>query len=87
LLPTFFVLLLLRIGNMLNHGMDQYLVFSNALTKDHIEVLDLYVYNNGLKKGQISYATAVGMAKSLISLFLLFSGNSFSKFIRGEAIF
>jgi putative aldouronate transport system permease protein len=87
LMPTFFVLFVLQIGNMLNNGMDQYLVFSNAMTKDSIEVLDLYVYNNGLKSGQISYATAIGMFKSVISLALLLGGNALSKAVRGETIF
>lgn len=87
LIPTFFVLFVLHIGNFLNNGMDQYMVFSNAMTKGSIEVLDLYVYNNGLKNGQISYATAIGMFKSIISLILLTCGNKLSKAVRGQSIF
>ncbi|MGI5900114.1 MAG: ABC transporter permease subunit [Christensenellales bacterium] len=87
LIPTFFVLLILQIGNIINNGIDQYMVFSNAMTKDSIEVLDLYVYNNGLKLGNISYATAIGMWKSLISLILVFSANWLSKKVRGSSIF
>ncbi len=45
LLPTFFVLLMLSISNILNNGMDQYLAFQNPMNKNTIEVLDLYVYN------------------------------------------
>ena len=87
LLPTFFVLLILQIGNMLNSGMDQYMVFSNPMTKDGIEVLDLYLYNNGLKQGQISYSTAIGMSKTIIGVVLLSFGNVLSKSVRGESIF
>lgn len=86
LLPTFFVLLLLSIANIINNGMEQYYVFANAMNKSAIEVLDLYVYNQGLAGNQIPYATAVGMLKSLISLVLLSLANVASKAIRGESI-
>lgn len=87
LIPTFFVLLILQIGNIINNSIDQYMVFSNAMTQDYIEVLDLYVYNNGLKLGNISYATAIGMWKSIISLLLITGANVFSKRVRGSSIF
>lgn len=85
-MSTFFVLLLLSIANFINNGIDQYFVFQNALNKDTIEVLDLYVYNTGLVGYNFSFATAVSMLKSLISIFLLFVANSLSKLIRGESI-
>ena len=86
LMPTFFVLLLLSIANIINNGMEQYYVFENAMNKAYIEVLDLYVYNQGLAGNQIPYATAVGMLKSLVSLVLLTRANLTSKAIRGESI-
>lgn len=86
LMPTFFVLLLLSIANIINNGMEQYYVFENAMNKAYIEVLDLYVYNQGLAGNQIPYATAVGMLKSLVSLVLLTLANLTSKAIRGESI-
>ncbi len=87
LLGTFFVLLMMDIGRILSNGMDQYYVFENAINHDKIEVLDLFVYNQGISGNNISYATAVGMFKSIVSLMLLFSANSLSKLIRGESIF
>jgi len=87
LLPTFFVLLMLSIGNLLNNGMEQYYIFQTAMNKEYIEVLDLYVYNQGIQGNNISYATAVGMTKSIISLILLFTANWFSKLVRGDSIF
>ena len=86
LLPTFFVLLLMSIANILSNGMDQYLVFSNAMNAKSLEVLDLYVYNLGIGSGQIPMSTAIGMFKSVISVILLFSANAFSKKVRGESI-
>jgi len=87
IMPTFFVLLLLSIGNFINNGMEQFYVFQNAMNTDHIEVLDLYVYNIGMANSNFGFATAVSLLKSLVSLSLLFVANSMSKAIRGESIF
>jgi len=86
LISTFFVLLLLAIANFLNNGMEQFFVFQNAITQKSLEVLDLYVYNIGIKNGSVSLATAVSMLKSFVSLVLLFSANALSKLARGETI-
>lgn len=86
LIPTYMVLLLMSVANILTNGMDQYLVFSNAVNKDAIEVLDLYVYNLGITGGLIPLSTVIGMVKSVISVILLFSANGISKAVRGESI-
>ena len=89
LLPTFFVLLMLSISNILNNGMEQYLVFQNPMNKQTIEVLDLYVYNITIASGGTtlySFATAIGILKTLVSVTLLFSANFVSKKLRGESI-
>ena len=89
LLPTFFVLLMLSISNILNNGMDQYLVFQNPMNRQTIEVLDLYVYNITIASGGTalySYATAIGILKTLVSVTLLFTANFLSKKLRGESI-
>lgn len=87
LLPTYFVLLLLSIGNMINNGVDQYFVFQNAMNKDSIEVLDLYVYNQGMVGINYSYSTAVGILKSIVSITLLLFANRLSKLVRDESVF
>lgn len=86
LIPTFFVLLLMSIANILSNGMDQYLVFENATNTSSIMVLDLYVYKLGIGQGSIPLTTVVGMLKSIISVILLFGANSISKLLRGESI-
>jgi putative aldouronate transport system permease protein len=89
LLPTYFVLLMLSVANLINNGMDQYFVFRNAFNIDTIEVLDLYVYNVGFGRGSTSgipFATVISMLKSIVSLTLLFSVNGLSKLLRKESI-
>lgn len=86
LMPTYLVLLLLSVANLLNNGMEQYFVFQNAFNKETIQVLDLYVYNIGMTGNSLSMATAIGMLKSIISVILLFTVNGIAKRVRGEAI-
>jgi len=89
LLPTFFVLLMLDISNILNNGMDKYLAFQNSMNINTIEVLDLYVYNITIASGGTtlySFATAIGILKTIVSVTLLFSANFASKKLRGESI-
>ena len=85
-IPTYTVLLLLAIANFLNTGFDQYFVFSNAFNLHRIQVLDLYVYNIGIGGGATSFAAAISMLRSVISIILLFSINGIAKLLRGESI-
>lgn len=86
LMPTYLVMLMLSIANLLNNGMEQYFVFQNAFNKETIQVLDLYVYNLGLGSNSLSLATAISMLKSLISVALLAVVNGASRKIRGSSI-
>ena len=86
LIPTYMVMLLMSIAGILSNGMEQYLVFENAMNKDVIEVLDLYVYHIGIGQNQIPLSTVVGISKSLIGVTLLFAANGISKAVRGESI-
>ena len=89
LLPTYFVLLMLSVANLINNGMEQYFVFRNAFNADTIEVLDLYVYYIGFGRGStggIPFATVISMLKSIICVALLFFVNGLSKLLRHESI-
>ena len=85
LLPTFFVLLMMNIGNFLSNGMEQYYVFQNAFNKEHIQVLDLYVYNLAMGSGSYSVSVAISMLKSVVSVILLVVAHAVSKWTRGES--
>ena len=86
LLPTFLVLFLLGVANLLNNGMEQFFVFQNAFNRANIEVLDLYIFNIGIASGNLSLGTAISMLRSVVSVTLLFSVNFIAKKIRGEGI-
>lgn len=86
LIPTYCVMLLMSIANILSNGMDQYYVFQNKMNTSTIEVLDLYVYHLGIQNGNIPLSTVIGMVKSVVSVVLLFAANRISKSVRGESI-
>ncbi len=86
IMPTFFILLVLSISSIANAGFDQYYVFYNPMVSEQLEVLPTYAYKMGIGNGQISFATAIGMTQSIISVILLFSVNRIAKKITGNSI-
>jgi putative aldouronate transport system permease protein len=87
ILPTIIVLLLLRIGNILDLGFEQIYMLLNPLVWDTGEVFDTYIYRVGLLGGQYSYTTAIGLFKSVVGLLLLVGANRLSKRMTGNSIY
>ncbi len=86
IMPTYVVMFLLGVSNILSNGFDQYFMFYNSVVADKIEVLDYYVYKVGFLINDYPYSITLGMLKSLISILLLFVANTLSKKVRGESI-
>lgn len=86
IMPTFMVLLLLSIGHMFSSNFDQYFVFYNSVIADKIEVLDYFAYRSGIIMNDYPLGTAISMAKSIVSVILIFFANGLSKKLRGQGI-
>lgn len=86
LLPTFLVLLVMKVGNLLSTGLDKYLLFSNPMTSSKLEVLDMFTYRVGILGGDYPFAVAVSVVKTLVSIVLITIANILAKKIRGDAI-
>nr|WP_235782097.1 ABC transporter permease subunit [Paenibacillus senegalensis] len=87
LLPVITILFLLKIGDFLDYGFERVFVFQNPLNIRNSEILDTYIYKAGLRQMQYSYATAIGLFKSLVGLFLLVIANTLSKKSTGESLY
>lgn len=87
LMPAIIVLLLLRIGTLLDANIEQILIFLNPLVRDTGEVIDTYVYRAGLQYAQFSYTTAIGMFKSIVGFMLIVGLNHLSRRTTGESIY
>lgn len=86
IMPTFAVLMILNTGQLLNLGFEQYYTFQNPMTLERLEILDTYVYRQGLTNYDFSFATAVGIFKTLVSCLLLFMANGVFKRFMNKSI-
>lgn len=84
---TVVVMLILRMGSVLDNGFDQIFLMSNSLNRSVSEVFDTYVYTMGITRGAFSYSTAVGLFKSLVGIILIFSANYLAKKFGESGIF
>ncbi|MCR8634837.1 ABC transporter permease [Paenibacillus radicis (ex Xue et al. 2023)] len=87
LMPTIMVLLLLKIGHILDLGFEQIYILLNPLVRETGDILDTYIYEVGLLGGQYSYTTAIGLFKSVVGLVLILGANTISKKATGDSIF
>jgi putative aldouronate transport system permease protein len=79
--PTIVILLIFRVGQMMNAGFDQIFAISNSLVISVSEIIDTYVYKLGLVQRDYSLATAAGLFKSAIGLTMVLLTNYIAKMI------
>lgn len=84
---TISILFILAVASILNSNFDQIFILRNSLNADASDVIDVFVYRMGLQLGRYSYATAVGLFKSIIAFILLFTANTVSKKLNDTSIF
>jgi putative aldouronate transport system permease protein len=77
---------ILNLGFFLNAGFDQVFNFTNDSVNSVIDILDTYIYRIGLVKGQYSLATAVGVLKGFIGVFLVLVTHLVSKRVTGKGV-
>ncbi|QNK57911.1 sugar ABC transporter permease [Paenibacillus sp. PAMC21692] len=87
IMPAIVILLLLRIGNILDLGFEHIYVFLTPITYQVGDVLDTFQYRAGVVEGQYSFTTAIGVFKSVIGFILLVVANKASKKITGESLY
>lgn len=81
------MLLLLSIGRILNNGFEQIFLFQNDLNLSVSEVFETYTYRLGLIKGEMSFATAVGLFQSVVGLVLMALANKAAKALGQNALY
>lgn len=81
------VLLILKIGDVLELGFEHVYLLLNAMNREVAEIFDTYVYVAGLKQGQFSYSTAVGFFKGFVGLILVVFANWLAKKYGEEGLY
>jgi putative aldouronate transport system permease protein len=73
--PIIILLFILQLGSSLTVGFEQIILQQGAVGIEASEVLDTYVYNEGIAGGQWGVAAAVGLVKSVVGLVLVLTAN------------
>ncbi|MFS0726063.1 ABC transporter permease [Paenibacillus sp. 1P07SE] len=81
------ILLILRLGHIMDVGFEQVFLMSNGAVAHVADVFETYVYRNGIQQGQFSYTTAVGLFKSVIGLVLVIGANWLAKRFGEEGVY
>lgn len=84
---TVVILLILRLGSVLDNGFEQVYLMLNPYVDDVGNVLDTYVYYKGILQADFSFATAVGLFKSVVGLVLVVAANRLAKRFGDEGVF
>ena len=79
ILPTIVILLILRIGGILNVGYEKIILLYNQTTYVTADVISSFVYRKGLQEYNWSYGTAVGIFNSVINIMFLLGSNYLSR--------
>lgn len=86
LLPTIILMLIIRVGNIMDAGFSQIFAMYNPTVYDSADIIGTYVYRMGLGKMDFSTGTAVGLFNSVIGLILVLASNQFAKKASGKSI-
>ncbi len=79
IMSTIVILLILRMGYVLDNGFEQIFLMTNPLNRSVADVFDTYVYEVGIRQGAFSYSTAIGLFKGVIGLLLVWGTNALAK--------
>jgi putative aldouronate transport system permease protein len=85
--PTIILLLVMNMGNMLNIGYEKVILMYNPATYSTADIFSTYVYRKGLLSAQYSFASAVGLANSIINVLILLGANFVARKATDTSIF
>jgi putative aldouronate transport system permease protein len=84
---TVIIMFILAVGGLLNSNFDQIFVLWNPLNSERSNVIDIYTYSTAMRSMRYSYASAIGLFKSVVAFILLFLANKFTKKVNGTSLF
>ncbi|MEK4852980.1 ABC transporter permease subunit [Paenibacillus sp. FSL H7-0756] len=89
---TIVVVLVLTIGSILGGGLvgsnfEQAYLLGNSINNPTSEIVQTYAFRVGLSDGRFSYAAAIDLIQSVISVALIFSSNYIAKRVSGSSLF
>lgn len=79
ILPTIILLLIMKVGYILDTGFEQVLVFYNPSVYDVADIIQTYVYRLGIGQMNFSLSTALGLFNSVVAFILIVGANTISQ--------
>jgi putative aldouronate transport system permease protein len=86
LAPTIIILLILRMGSLLNVGFEKIILLYSPATYETADVISSFVYRKGLQEFNWSFSSAVGLFNQVINFALLISANWISKRVNESSL-
>jgi putative aldouronate transport system permease protein len=88
IIPMIVILLILRIGGLMEIGFEKIILLYNPNVYETADVISTFVYRKGISEStQFSYTTAVGLFQSVVNFILLLSANRLSKALSDNKLF
>lgn len=87
LMPTIVIMLIMRMGQVMNVGFEKVILLYNSATYETADVISSFVYRKGLLEASYSYSSAVGLFNSLVNTVLLVSANTISRSLNDTSLF
>lgn len=84
--PTIITMLILRTGQLMSVGFEKVYLLQGAANLEVSEVIQTYVYTNGLRNLQYSYGTAIGLLNSIVNISFLFAANYISRSVNETSL-
>ena len=79
ILPTIIIMLIMRCGRLLSLGFEKVYLLQNPLNMDASQIISTYTYEIGLRGGQFSLSSAVGLFNNVVNVIALVIVNGISK--------
>ena len=79
ILPTIIIMLIIRIGNVLEVGFELIILLYQPATYETADVINTYIYRQGLQSGQYDLAGAAGLFNAVVAFVLVMIANTISK--------
>jgi putative aldouronate transport system permease protein len=83
---TIVILLILRIGQMMNVGFEKIILLYNSNTYATADVISSFVYRKGILEFSYSYSAAVGLFNSAINFSLILIANQISRKVNDTSL-
>lgn len=87
IVPTIVVMLIMRMGTIMNVGFEKVILLYNSGTYETADVISSFVYRKGLQEANYGYSAAVGLFNSVVNTILLVSTNAISRRLNETSLF